>query len=133
MLRGHESRSQCHDTVLRYAVTLQVCTHPKKAVLRSFSVRRDTACPRDRWREFLPSLAATAPPITQCCSFPGTKPSLRLKSTSQAASDVWWRGQTLVQWGVKWWNLWHSELYFCTRLHFALNRKRNILCVKKYT
>ena len=27
-LRGHESRPHCHDTVLRYAVTLQVCTHP---------------------------------------------------------------------------------------------------------
>jgi hypothetical protein len=26
MLRGHESRPHCHDTVLRYAVTLQVCT-----------------------------------------------------------------------------------------------------------
>jgi hypothetical protein len=26
-LRGHESRPHCHDTVLRYAVTLQVCTH----------------------------------------------------------------------------------------------------------
>jgi hypothetical protein len=30
-LRGHESRPHCHDTVLRYAVTLQVCTHPKSA------------------------------------------------------------------------------------------------------
>ena len=28
-LRGHESRPQCHDTVLRYAVTLQVWTHRK--------------------------------------------------------------------------------------------------------
>jgi len=28
-LRGHESRPHCHDTVLRYAVTLQVCAHPK--------------------------------------------------------------------------------------------------------
>jgi hypothetical protein len=27
MLRGHKSRPHCHDTVLRYAVTLQVCTH----------------------------------------------------------------------------------------------------------
>jgi hypothetical protein len=27
-LRGHESRPHCHDKVLRYAVTLQVCTHP---------------------------------------------------------------------------------------------------------
>jgi hypothetical protein len=26
-LRGHESRPHCHDTALRYAVTLQVCTH----------------------------------------------------------------------------------------------------------
>ena len=29
-LRGHESRPHCHDTVLRYAVTLQVFTHPKR-------------------------------------------------------------------------------------------------------
>jgi hypothetical protein len=28
-LRGHELRPHCHDTVLRYAVTLQVCTYPK--------------------------------------------------------------------------------------------------------
>jgi hypothetical protein len=27
-LRVHESRPHCHDTVLRYAVTVQVCTHP---------------------------------------------------------------------------------------------------------
>ena len=27
--RGDESHPHCHDTVLRYAVTLQVCTHPK--------------------------------------------------------------------------------------------------------
>jgi hypothetical protein len=27
-LRGHESRPRCHDTMLRYAVTLQVYTHP---------------------------------------------------------------------------------------------------------
>ena len=27
-LRGHESRPHCRDTLLRYAVTLQVCTHP---------------------------------------------------------------------------------------------------------
>ena len=27
-LRGHESRPHCRDMVLRYAVTLQVCTHP---------------------------------------------------------------------------------------------------------
>jgi len=27
-LRGHESRPLSHDMVLRYAVTLQVCTHP---------------------------------------------------------------------------------------------------------
>jgi len=26
----YESRPHCHDTVLRYAVTLQVCTHPKR-------------------------------------------------------------------------------------------------------
>jgi hypothetical protein len=26
-LRGHESHPHCHDTVLWYAVTLQVCTH----------------------------------------------------------------------------------------------------------
>jgi hypothetical protein len=26
-LRGHESHQHCHDTVLRYVVTLQVCTH----------------------------------------------------------------------------------------------------------
>jgi len=26
-LHGHESRPHCHDTVLRYAVKLQVCTH----------------------------------------------------------------------------------------------------------
>jgi hypothetical protein len=26
---GHESRAHCHDTVLRYMVTLQVCTHLK--------------------------------------------------------------------------------------------------------
>ena len=30
MLRGHESRPHCHDKVLRYAVTLQVFTHPKR-------------------------------------------------------------------------------------------------------
>jgi hypothetical protein len=29
MLRGHESRPHCHDTMLRYAVTLQVCNHLK--------------------------------------------------------------------------------------------------------
>ena len=29
-LRGHESRPHCHNTVLRCAVTLQVCTHPNK-------------------------------------------------------------------------------------------------------
>jgi len=28
-LRGHESRPHCHDTVLRYTVKLQVCTHLK--------------------------------------------------------------------------------------------------------
>jgi len=28
-LRGHESRPHSHDGVLRYVVTLQVCTHPK--------------------------------------------------------------------------------------------------------
>jgi hypothetical protein len=27
-LRGHESRPHRYDTVLRYAVTLQACTHP---------------------------------------------------------------------------------------------------------
>jgi hypothetical protein len=26
-LHGHKSRPHCHDTVLRHAVTLQVCTH----------------------------------------------------------------------------------------------------------
>jgi len=28
VLRDHDSRLHCHDTVLRYAVTLRVCTHP---------------------------------------------------------------------------------------------------------
>jgi len=32
-LRGHESRPHCHDAVLRYAVTLQVWTHPNTAHL----------------------------------------------------------------------------------------------------
>ena len=32
MLRGHESRPHCHDTVLWYAVTLQVCSHPKTSL-----------------------------------------------------------------------------------------------------
>ena len=27
-LHGHDSCPHCHDTVLRYVVTLQVCTHP---------------------------------------------------------------------------------------------------------
>jgi len=26
-LRGHVSRPHCYDTVLRYTVTLQLCTH----------------------------------------------------------------------------------------------------------
>jgi hypothetical protein len=34
MLRGHESRPHCHDTVLRYTVTLQVCNHPKNGTDR---------------------------------------------------------------------------------------------------
>jgi hypothetical protein len=34
MLRGHESRPHRHDTVLRYAVTLQVCTHLNVSVAR---------------------------------------------------------------------------------------------------
>jgi hypothetical protein len=33
MLRGQKSRPHCRDTVLRYAVTLQVCTHPKLTTL----------------------------------------------------------------------------------------------------
>jgi len=38
MLRGHESRPHCHDTVLRYAATLHVCTHPKSRSSSSNSV-----------------------------------------------------------------------------------------------
>jgi len=34
MLRGHESRPHCHDTVLRYAVTLQVCKKVKQSHYR---------------------------------------------------------------------------------------------------
>ena len=30
-LRSHESRPHCHDTALRYAVTLHVCTHLKSS------------------------------------------------------------------------------------------------------
>jgi len=39
-LRGHESRPHCHETVLRYAVTLQVRTHPK-----STSTEQQTVVP----------------------------------------------------------------------------------------
>jgi hypothetical protein len=37
MLRAHESCPHCHDTLLWYAVTLQVCTHPN-AKTRNLSV-----------------------------------------------------------------------------------------------
>jgi hypothetical protein len=40
-LRGHESRPHCHDTVLRYAVTLQVCTYHKASARLGASVPED--------------------------------------------------------------------------------------------
>jgi len=40
-LRGHESRPHYHDRVLRYAVTLQVCTHPKADCLANRYLQRD--------------------------------------------------------------------------------------------
>jgi len=45
MLRGHESRPHCHDTVLRYAVTLQVWTHPQASFCCDITaVRRPGRC-----------------------------------------------------------------------------------------
>jgi len=40
MSRGHESRPHYHDKVLRYEVTLQVCTHPNEPTVHA---------PRDSW------------------------------------------------------------------------------------
>ena len=48
-LRGHESHPHCHDKVLRYAVTLQVCTHLKSVVEVNRRFRREFGL-RRHWR-----------------------------------------------------------------------------------
>ena len=60
-LHGHESHTQSHDTLLRYAVKLQACTHPNTSLLNVGQTAADcmTSClSRVLQAAFLPCLLA---------------------------------------------------------------------------